>query len=187
MNDRFDEAWRAFSELDRQLRAPRDLEARVLAAVARPPSRTSTLRSERIVIWAAAAAVLIVIAAALSMRSPSPVAPLEAQAPTPVMLQPPIEPRRPAVEAAASMPRLSRRPLPHIDDAPLVVMIFDAPALPEETLQLVRLRIPKDALAGLGMELFGPEVDGLVDVDVLVGEDGLPKDIRKIRVEQEER
>jgi hypothetical protein len=31
-----------------------------------------------------------------------------------------------------------------------------------------------------GLVLIGPDATGVVDVDVLVGEDGLPRDIRRV-------
>jgi hypothetical protein len=54
------------------------------------------------------------------------------------------------------------------------------PASSPEALQLVRLRLPRQALATLGLLLTDPESAGFVQVDVLVGEDGLPRNIRKV-------
>ena len=51
---------------------------------------------------------------------------------------------------------------------------------PQEVFQLVRLRLPRQALATLGFLLVDPDGGGVVDVDVLVGEDGLPRHIRKV-------
>jgi hypothetical protein len=47
--------------------------------------------------------------------------------------------------------------------------------------------LPREALYALGVVLAEPEHDGAVSVDVVVGEDGLPRDIRKVRIEEEER
>lgn len=67
-------------------------------------------------------------------------------------------------------------------------MIFEPmPATPAETLQLVRLRVPSEALLALGLAPLEPDASGLVDIDMLVGDDGLPKNIRRVRVLQEER
>ena len=54
-----------------------------------------------------------------------------------------------------------------------------------EALQVVRLRVPREALEPLGLVLFEPGAQGIVDVDLLVGEDGLPRDIRSVRTVQE--
>ena len=63
-------------------------------------------------------------------------------------------------------------------------MVLDAMNTPQgESLQLVRLRIPREALQALGVPLFEPEARGLVDVDVLIGEDGLPRDVRRVRAD----
>jgi hypothetical protein len=54
-----------------------------------------------------------------------------------------------------------------------------------ESLQLVRLRLPREVLQALGVVFLEPELQTVVDVDVLVGEDGLPRDIRQVRARQE--
>jgi hypothetical protein len=58
------------------------------------------------------------------------------------------------------------------------------PALETETLQLVRVRMPRRALAALGFVVGGPDADGLVEVDVVVGEDGLSRDVRRVALVQ---
>ena len=52
-------------------------------------------------------------------------------------------------------------------------------------LQIVRLRLPREALQVLGVVLVEPDAEGMVDVDVLVGEDGLARDIRQVSTGQE--
>lgn len=66
--------------------------------------------------------------------------------------------------------------------------MFDfSPPLETEPLQLVRLRVPREALQGLGVPLLEPDAAGMVDLDVLIGSDGLPRNIRRVRTQQEER
>ena len=66
------------------------------------------------------------------------------------------------------------------------MMTLDAePVRDGEALQLIRLRLPREALQTLGIVLLEPDAGGSVDVDVLIGEDGLARDIRKVRVIQE--
>ncbi|HLG54429.1 MAG TPA: hypothetical protein VI485_03800 [Vicinamibacterales bacterium] len=64
--------------------------------------------------------------------------------------------------------------------APVAILSADAP-FDTEPLQIVRIRIPGSALPALGVSIVEPEAAGLVDVDLLVGEDGLPREIRRVR------
>lgn len=54
------------------------------------------------------------------------------------------------------------------------------PALETETLELVRVRMPRLALQAVGVIVSGPNTDGFVEMDVVVGEDGLPRDVRRV-------
>jgi hypothetical protein len=54
------------------------------------------------------------------------------------------------------------------------------PALEDEPLQLVRLRMPREALQAFGVALVEPDVVSVVDVDLLVADDGSPRSIRSI-------
>jgi hypothetical protein len=63
---------------------------------------------------------------------------------------------------------------------PIVRLTAD-PAFDTESLQIVRLRVPRTSLEVFGVALLEPEASVLVDVDVVVGDDGLPRDIRRIR------
>jgi hypothetical protein len=47
------------------------------------------------------------------------------------------------------------------------------------TLTVMRVRMPRTAFARLGMPIVNPEADGMVDVEVLVGEDGVARSIRR--------
>jgi hypothetical protein len=190
MTDRFDEAWRAYADMERGVHAPPHLEGRVLTAVkhaqfAPPPRR----RSMHVAWLVAAATVAIGVATAMTGGPDTPVVPLPSRAhgavplPAPVAEARPQRPVAPPVIAMNTVDWLARE-----DEVRIILMMFEAtPSLPSEPLQLVRLRIPTEALSGLGVALFDPDTGGTVDVDVLVGEDGLPKNIRKIRVAQEER
>jgi hypothetical protein len=64
--------------------------------------------------------------------------------------------------------------------APLLTLAIDGVS-DAESLQLVRVRMPRAALGTLGLALYDPEATGMVDVDIVVGDDGLPRDIRDIR------
>jgi hypothetical protein len=54
------------------------------------------------------------------------------------------------------------------------------PVLETETLQLVRVRMPRLALQAVGVVVSGSNAEGFVEVDVVVGEDGLPRDVRRV-------
>lgn len=74
-------------------------------------------------------------------------------------------------------------PAPAREAAPtarVVITLTVDPALETETLQLVRVRMPRPALQAAGVVISGPNADGFVEVDVVVGEDGLPRDIRRV-------
>jgi len=62
-----------------------------------------------------------------------------------------------------------------------MVRLTADPAFETESLQIVRLRVPRASLEVFGVALLEPEASVLVDVDVVVGDDGLPRDIRRIR------
>jgi hypothetical protein len=190
MTDRFDEAWRAYADMEHAVHAPPHLEARVLTAVKHAQFATPSARRSMSLAWlAAAATVAIGVAAAMSGRPGTPVAPLGARAHTAVALPAAVAEVRPHRPAMAPVMTIDAADwLAREDEIRIILMMFETtPALPSEPLQLVRLRIPKEALPGLGIALFDPDAGGTVDVDVLVGEDGLPKNIRRIRLAQEER
>jgi hypothetical protein len=63
--------------------------------------------------------------------------------------------------------------------APIVRLVADA-TLENEPLQIVRVRLPRTSLGALGITLISAEASSLVDVDVLVGSDGLPRAIQHI-------
>ena len=95
-----------------------------------------------------------------------------------------------AVDGAQTTPRTARvtRVVRNMDgnaplaDPPAAVMnVTGAPDVSVESLQLVRLRMPRTALQAFGVALIEPDATGLVDVDLVVGSDGLPRDIRRVR------
>ncbi len=68
---------------------------------------------------------------------------------------------------------------------PALMSLGDGPVGPTEVLQIVRLRLPRETLQSLGVVLLEPDAGGVIDIDVLVGEDGLARDIRQVRTGQE--
>lgn len=185
-----DAAWTAFVDADAKIEAPRALEARVLAAVhVSSPARRSA-RHGALLAGLSLAATLVASMTWWSHWNRDPgVRPLSAH--TPVLaerlalyerdLRP-----RPAAAWAASV----ARPEPQADQPlaqalpPMLMSLGAAPLHDTEPLQLARLRVPREALQALGVVL-GPDTGALVDIDVLVGEDGLARDIRQVTTVQE--
>lgn len=186
-----DDAWRAFADEDTRLEAPPGLEARVLDAVRHgrrpaPPSRRPT-----IVAGLSLAATLVLAAGWLAQRgatSPAPVVPVIAIDTT---LR--LSPFERTVEPHDAMAQLAGSDAPGLEvDAsathtlpPMLMSLGAAPLSGDEPLQLARLRLPREALQSLGVVLLEPDVGSVVDIDVLVGEDGLARDIRLVRTVQE--
>jgi hypothetical protein len=66
------------------------------------------------------------------------------------------------------------------ESIPLIRLVAD-PVFQNEPLTLVRLRLPRTSLAAIGIAFTEPEKASLVDVDVVVGSDGLPRSIQRIQ------
>jgi hypothetical protein len=188
----FDTAWRAFVQEDAQAQAPVEVERRILDALRRGRANRSWSEHGRLLATLLAAAALLVAiiiswprsntapdATALRSRPFPPdrsFAMYKAQVPAQAALRSSHE-RREGPSVARS---LERSMLP-----PTLMTLGASPLGETEALQLVRLRLPREALQGLGVALLEPEAQGVIDVDVLIGEDGLPRDIRHVRAGQE--
>lgn len=189
----FAAAWRAFAEDDVRTTAPPALEARVReAAFARFEGRQrAAAPPPRYRLWAglgAAAALLMLTIGGLvwSRFSNAPatnvvesrVAPAEEdQSPPSGAPADGSRSTRPARSAAAPSAAVARA---QTEEPVLAVLAID-PLRDTEELALVRLRVPPAALAAYGIAITEPVTTGLVDIDVLIGSDGLPRDIRRVR------
>ena len=183
--NRFDEAWRAYAEHERGLQAPPHLEARVITAVKHARFTDMPVRRSRYLAWLAAAAT-IAVAVGVAMRGGTverEVPPVTARRHSAVLLPAPVAQVRPRLQSARPIARVNASDwIAREDEMRIILMLFDAtPALRGEPLQLVRLRLPREVLQSLGVALVEPEAGGMVDLDILVGEDGLPRDIRTVR------
>jgi hypothetical protein len=152
--------------------APPELEGRVLAAweALRHPPRRGHRPSQRRLVWAVGA-VASVLFLAFTLRShramPIPPTPASGAALS-------------ATRAGGDLPRWPQR----MPTADAVLTLTTDPALETETLQLVRVRMPRLALQAVGVVVSGPNAEGFVEVDVVVGEDGLPRDVRRVALIQ---
>ena len=176
----FDAAWRAFEQDDARIKAPAVLEERVLHML-----RASRVeRSRRRMVFAkqslCATAAALLLGMLVRRPDDAPRLPKLASRPlasdtAPAALKPEARRDRPVI------PARNPRPSTAVRAATTVTITLAFP----EALQVVRLRVPREALEPLGLVLFEPGAQGIVDVDLLVGEDGLPRDIRSVRTVQE--
>lgn len=193
-------SWRAFAQHDADVKAPPRIGAAVWAAwddaqrhrskghrSKRYREERSSSRNRRLAVASALVAAAALFAAiGLSMRlverhtpsSPAPAARVEAAAGGSSDV--PVPERQAASPSSANTIVRRPRAIPASPAAPIVTLAVD-PIRDTELLQIVRLRLPRRTLETFGVALVEPESSGLVDVDVLVGEDGLPRDIRSIR------
>lgn len=198
----FEVAWDEFVQEDEAMMPPPSLEQRTIAAWeaslritadasarrpyrfqgrARSPNRSETNApktwlpwqrpSQRYIFWsvgAAAAALLLAISLHRSVLS---------------------DDRAPAASSAASLgARETEVSYRWQRTSPLqgaVITLAVDPILETETLQLVRVRMPRLALQAVGVMVGEPDAEGFVEVDLLVGEDGLPRDVRRVSLTQE--
>jgi hypothetical protein len=162
------EAWRQFAQEDAVMSAPPELERRVFTAweALHDPQHRSDGPSQRRPFWAlgAVAAALLLAFVLRSHRATT-------------------VPSAPASDPAVSVTRDVRdvQRWPQSMPAPDAVLTLAADPVPEtETLQLVRVRMPRLALQAVGVVVSGPNAEGFVEMDVVVGEDGLPRDVRRV-------
>jgi hypothetical protein len=176
----FDAAWRAFEQDDIRIKAPAVLEARVLHALGTPRAAKSQRQIVLVKLGLVAAAATLAFAflawrpgdAPPSAKLPS--RPLASHS-VPAAFKLAVGQDRPVIPAVR--PHSSSRSR----DTTIATITLEFP----EALQVVRIRIPRAALETLGLVLLEPDAEGVVDVDVLVGEDGLPRDLSHVRAGQE--
>lgn len=68
--------------------------------------------------------------------------------------------------------------LPSSDDQSRTLVVVGEPILQGEPVRMVRMRMPASTLAGLGVRTVAVDPASQVDVDVIVGEDGIARAIR---------
>ncbi len=185
-------------ELERSLRAVADEDTnqqaplRVHAAVMRTwdvvqpfaPHRRRRLRTVAALVAIGSMAAALVAAVVMSR------APAETSRPDPVIAR--TVDRGPVVANVPSQSRGApaetqrprpRRPRTRDDTAtsryePGVVLVAD-PIVDTSAMSIVRVRVPRTALVPLGIPLVEPNDGGSVDLEILVGEDGVARTIRR--------
>jgi hypothetical protein len=155
----YDHLWREFARGDRNVKTPPRLRHGVMAewdaahhGRGQAPRRAP---ARRLALGAATVALLMVIAA-VTMREPGSRAPSQ------------------LADTIAAAPDAMTR------EAPVVHLVAD-PVFENEPLTLVRVRLPRTSLHAIGIALDDADASGLVDMDVVVGSDGLARAIQQIR------
>jgi hypothetical protein len=181
------QALRALAENDREREAPPESEARLLGAFQLRHARR-VRRIQRMRTWAASTTLAAGIAIGLLLwpnRTPKPA----------VNAAPPVakvfEAARPAAEAG---------PAPKVVRAPRTLTRKAAAASPRQAHevvtdffplmnpapsfgrgQMLRVQLPAAAMRTVGLPVREEHLDDLVQADVLVGEEGMPRAIRFVR------
>ncbi len=176
----FDRAWRAFVDEESNRRAPAELEARVQQALSgrRPAVRRRRRGVVEGVAIAACACIAAIWSISRSQTDSAGVAPRLLAGPMPALVAY-VAPVSSEPSAGATLAGRGAARRPRREETRSAVLHASNRTAPE-ALQLVRLRMPRQALAAFGLVLIDPEAAGMVHVDVLVGEDGLPRDIRRV-------
>ncbi len=81
------------------------------------------------------------------------------------------------VEQPMAPARARRRPVASPATGAAYVLVPDA--YMDAPLMMIRVRMPRSAFSRLGVPIANPDGDGMVDVEVLVGEDGVARSIRR--------
>jgi hypothetical protein len=160
-------------------------EARHAAARSDRPNRMAfVLGWRKMAAWMAvpAAGAAVAVSALLVERRSAPTdrgfsATIHARPPagiSPVVVLPPA--RSNDLRQAPRTPRRfasERRPMREVE-----YVIVPEPFADPDALHVVHVRMPRTTLATLGMPIGDPDARGLVDVEMLVGDDGVARSIR---------
>jgi hypothetical protein len=172
------QALAALAESDREKEAPAQLEARLLVAF-----RSRRRSGRRWVAMAAIAAALVIALLLWPNRAPKPV--FRAVQPVP---QAP-DTTRPAPVAVTNIARAPRKTtrkvavVGQLQPREVVTDFFPLlnPAPSFERGQMLRVQLPAAAMQTVGLPVREEHLNDLVQADVLVGEEGMPRAIRFVR------
>jgi len=184
VKDQVLQALRALAENDRASEAPPEVEARLLGAFhARQARRVR--RQRRWVGVATLAAGFLIALLLWPDRTPKP----GVSAAQPVSQAPEMAQAAPAAAVVSSIrraPRKVARKIATVPQAHEVVTDFFPlmnPAPSFERGQMLRVQLPAAAMQTVGLPVREDHLDDLVQADVLVGEEGMPRAIRFVRFE----
>lgn len=83
------------------------------------------------------------------------------------------------VHASAGGGTLRREALSSVGLASMDYVLIPEPPVDRASLQLVRVRMSRTAFASLGVPIENPDADGLMEVEMIVGDDGVARSIRR--------
>jgi hypothetical protein len=187
-----EQSLRALAADDATARVPPHVDAAVLAAwddnCPEHLGREPAARRTRMVLWiamaGALAASLVAAAVVITWRGGNEarhtlghIAPEKSVAPgVPEAVAGAIAPPR-GMEQPMAPARARRRPVVSPATGAAYVLVPDA--YMDAPLMMMRVRMPRSAFSRLGVPIANPDGDGMVDVEVLVGEDGVARSIRR--------
>jgi hypothetical protein len=186
---------RALAVEDERLQASPHVRTTVMGAWDRlsPDARPWSRRLRRSLTLSVATGSLVAAAVAVVLMYR---APTESSRPVPAAAHPVedshVVTRVPSVDSEPIPIRDARQPqrpsplrrqqnqahVPSRDRQAALVLVMD-PTFDETTASIVRLHVPRTALATLGMGLDEPGVSDSIEVEILVGEDGVARTIRR--------
>lgn len=185
-----EESLRALAADEAAAQVPARVDASVMAAWdahARAGSgRAHTAQHRPALLWWAGIVAAGLAALAVVVGWPAANEPREAvldSAPVSPVTPGPAQPvARSALSRSVARPpsdqRARLRPAPPRETEATYVLVPDAEA-GAPPLTLMRVRMPRSAFSRLGVPISNPDGDGMVDVEVLVGEDGVARSIRR--------
>jgi hypothetical protein len=184
LDDRVLQALQTLAENDRASEAPPEVEARLLDAF--HARRARRVRRQRAWMGVVTLAAGIVIALLLwPDRTPKPLV----SAVQPVLQIPETARAAPAPAAAVApsvtpaprkvVRKIAAVPQPHEVVTDFFPLMNPAPSF--ERGQMLRVQLPAAAMQTVGLPVREDHLDDLVQADVLVGEEGMPRAIRFVR------
>jgi hypothetical protein len=189
IDDPIDRALADLAKADRAHHAPPHLESAVLAAFDRRQERgylrrcAAAMWQRRGVMASSAAAVSVIAMIYLAwpqgtVDSPLPEPVVQVQADRGSTPAPAAEPIAPSPTAALPAARPRLRPDQRVERGP-------ARAVPtwrqgDEVMQTVHMRMPRSMLSMLGVPVIEPGADGTVNVELVLGTDGIARTVRII-------
>ncbi len=172
---------RALRESMRDAAAPDRVEAALLAAFRQRRQSQRVGANRRWLLWPVAAAAVLAVAAFVALLpGPRRIEPIRPAVATPALTAAP-----PAlVEPAAPTPATRRRAAPArtkevaTDFIPLVTQAAWGPG---DSVQIIRVRVPRTDLIAFGMPLNPERAFELVKADIVLGQDGVARAVRLVR------
>jgi hypothetical protein len=184
------QALSALAENDREREAPPEVEARLLGAFhSRHARRVHRIQRGGLgAVWAVSPTLAAGLAIALLLwpnRTPKPaVGAAPAVLPVPESARP-FREAEPTPKVARASPKLARKaaaaepPQPHEVVTDFFPLMNPAPSFGRG--QMLRVQLPAAAMQTVGLPVREEHLGDLVQADVLVGEEGMPRAIRFVR------